>query len=56
MERICKISKDFKDADRWDIEQQIRLLPNERLRIARILRERVYGKNTKDVRECRTKI
>jgi len=52
MERVIHIAKNHEDADKWDIEQHIRMTPNERMRIARILRERVYGKNTKDVREC----
>lgn len=52
MERVVHIAKGHKEADQWDIEQHIRMTPDERMRIARILRERVYGKNTKDVREC----
>ena len=52
MERVINIAKSHEEADQWDIEQHIRMTPDERLRIARILRERVYGKNSKDVREC----
>jgi hypothetical protein len=55
MERIVRISKSFEEADDWEIEQQIRMSPNERIIIAKTLRDRFYGTNTKDVREC-TKI
>jgi hypothetical protein len=51
MKRICNIAKNHKDADEWDIRQHVAMSPNERMKIARILRERVYGKKTMDVRE-----
>ncbi|MBN1879885.1 hypothetical protein JW823_07215 [bacterium] len=51
MERICNVAKNHREAGEWDIKQNLRLTPNERMKIARILRERVFGKNTKDVRE-----
>jgi len=52
LKRIIHIATNHEEADEWDIKQHIRMTPDERMRIARILRERVYGKNTKDVREC----
>jgi hypothetical protein len=51
MERIAHKSGSFKEGADWDIEQHVSMTPNQRLRAAKILRERVYGKNVKDVRE-----
>lgn len=44
-------AKSFKEAARWDIEQQVRMSPQERCRAARALKDRLYP-NAKDVREC----
>jgi len=52
VKKVVKISKSFKEAEEWDIEQQITMTPQERQRVAKELKRRVYGKNTKDVREC----
>ena len=52
VERVVHKSKDFQAAAAWDIEQQVRMTPNERRAIARQLKERVYGRRTKDVRAC----
>ncbi len=49
---VVNIAKSFAEAERWDIEQQIRMTPNERLAVLRVLKDRVYGLDTKDVREC----
>jgi hypothetical protein len=51
MKRIVNIAKGFKEAEAWDIKQQIEMTPDERLRASRVLRERFYGKNCPDVRE-----
>lgn len=51
MDREAHKSRSFSDADRWDREQQWSMTPEERLRIAKILRDRVYGENAPDVRE-----
>jgi hypothetical protein len=51
MERICKKSKNFKEAEDWDIKQQLSMTPEERQAAAKELRERVYGPNTKDVKD-----
>ena len=51
MKRICNKSKDFKEAEKWDIEQQLCMTPEERQDAAKELRERVYGKNTVDVKD-----
>lgn len=50
MKKVVKISKSFKEAEEWDIEQQIKMSPRERQRAAKKLKERVYGKDVKDVR------
>lgn len=51
MERVVNIAKNHEEAEKWDIKQQISLAPSERQKIAKILKERVYGKNCKDVKE-----
>lgn len=51
MDREAHKSTSFEDADRWDKEQQWAMTPDERLAIAKILRERFYGRDTPDVRE-----
>lgn len=51
MERICKKSNNFKEAEEWDIEQQLSMTSEERQAAAKELRERVYGLNPKDVKD-----
>ena len=51
MEHDAHKSTSFEDAARWDREQQWAMTPDERIEIARTLRERVYGKDAPDVRE-----
>jgi len=52
MERIGRKSRGARDAQAWEIAQYQRMTPAERLRAARILKERVYPKPRPDVREC----
>lgn len=52
MERIVHKARDFREAAEWDVAQQVRMTPRERWQAARRLKERVYGRNTKDVRAC----
>ena len=52
VDRIAHKSRSFKDAEDWDVDQQIRMTPRERWAIARLLKDRVYGRITKDVRAC----
>jgi hypothetical protein len=52
MERIVHKARSFRDAAQWDIEQQVKMTPRERWAAARRLKERVYGRNQKDVRAC----
>ena len=41
----------FAEADAWDREQLARTSVDDRLRIAELLRRRVYGEHAPDVRE-----
>lgn len=52
MERIAHKCTSFAEAARWDREQQWAMTPDERLAVAKELRERVYGKGAPDVREA----
>jgi hypothetical protein len=51
MKKIVRKSKSFKEAEEWDILQHLRLTPEERQDVAAELRERVYGKKSRDVKE-----
>ncbi len=50
MERVVHISRSFEEAEQWDIEQSLALSPDQRLEAARVLRERVFGKDQPDIR------
>ena len=52
MERVVKKSRNFRQADAWDIRQNLALTPEQRIRIAHALRKRAYPANAKDVRAC----
>ena len=51
MERIVHIAKNHKEAEEWDILQQISMTPEERQRIAKELKRKVYHNTPKDMRE-----
>jgi hypothetical protein len=51
VERVVHKAKGFREAEAWDIEQQVAMTPAERIRAAKVLRDRVYPANAKDVRE-----
>jgi len=53
MKRVYHKAKDFKDAEEWDILQQMRMTSEERQDVAKALRERVYGQKTIDVKESK---
>ena len=55
MERVVNIARSHKEADEWDIRQQVAMSPQERLRASRELRRRAYPPPNKDVRECHAK-
>lgn len=48
---IVHKTKNFRDAEAWDIKQHIQMSPEERQKTAKIPRERVYGKDCPDVRD-----
>ncbi len=52
MKRIVNISKNAREAEEWDIKQQLSMTPAERQEAARILKERVYGTDSPDIREA----
>jgi hypothetical protein len=43
MERIFNKARNSKEAENWDIQQQISITPVERQYIAKVLRERFYS-------------
>jgi hypothetical protein len=51
IERIAHQARGFAEAEAWDREQVTALSLDERLRIAEMLRRRVYGDGAPDVRE-----
>jgi hypothetical protein len=52
MKRIFKKSKNYREAEEWDILQHTRMTPEERQEAAAELRRRVYGAERPDVREA----
>jgi len=50
--RIVHISKNFAEAEAWDIRQQLEMTPEERQKVAYELRKRVYGNDCPDVKEA----
>lgn len=52
IERTVHKSHDFETAMDWDVRQHLSLSPQERLRAARMLKERVFSSDAPDVREC----
>lgn len=55
LKRIVNIARTRKEADEWDVRQQLSLTPNERQKIAKILKEKYFGKNSKDLKEFHKK-
>ncbi len=51
MQRIVKVARNFKEAEEWDILQQIQMTPAERQQVALELKRRVYGRNWADIRK-----
>ncbi len=52
MERVVHRASNHAEARAWDIEQHVSMAPEERLRAARVLKDRAYPRDSKDVREC----
>jgi len=52
IERVVRKFNSFEEAHQYDIEQQVNMTPAERMAGLRVLIERVYGADIKDIREC----
>ena len=50
MQRIVTKAKGHREAEKWDVIQQITMTPEERQRVAKELKERFFGKKVPDVR------
>jgi hypothetical protein len=53
MNRTFNKAANYKEAELWDIMQQIRMTPKQRQKIADKLKKRFFGQNNPDVRETR---
>ena len=51
MERDVHKARSFEEAAKWDRAQQKAMSPDERLAIAKELRDRAYGADAPDVRQ-----
>lgn len=51
MKRIVHKTTSHEEALRWDIEQHVRMAPEERMNAARILKDRAFPSDCRDVRE-----
>jgi len=52
MERIVHKAENHGDAHSWDVEQQRSMTPEERTRAARMLKDRAFPSDARDVRAC----
>lgn len=52
MERVAHKARGFEEAEAWDIAQQRAMTPDERRRVAKVLRDRAYGARNPDVRDA----
>jgi hypothetical protein len=50
MERVVHKAKGFKDAEEWDIQQQVAMTPEQRMQAAKEFCDRAYPANTPDIR------
>jgi len=53
MKRIVHKTRDFKEAEEYDIMQHRMLTPEQRQRISYLLKIRVYGRKWHDIRKSR---
>jgi len=51
MKRIVNKSKNHKEAEKWDIHQQISMTPKERQKAAKELKKKFYNPVPPDVRQ-----
>ncbi len=50
MEKVFRKAKNHKEAETWDVIQQIMMSVEERQRVAKELKKRFYGNSSPDVR------
>jgi hypothetical protein len=53
MDRTFNKAANHKEAELWDVLQQIRMTPRERQKVAFELKKRFYGHKPPDVRDSR---
>jgi len=53
MDRTFNKAKNLKEAEKWDIQQQINMTPRQRQQIAYELKRRFYGDSPPDVRNIK---
>jgi lipase chaperone LimK len=54
MEPLVHKSKNFQEAEEYDIRQHTQMSPSDRQAVVKKLRERYFGRNTSDVRASHT--
>ena len=52
MERVVHKAGSVEETADREVQQQVAMSPQERMRIARVLKRRAYPADAKDVREC----
>lgn len=51
MERVANKARSFREADEWEIQQHLSMTPQERMRAAKLLKERMFPGKNPDIRE-----
>jgi hypothetical protein len=51
VERVVNKAANFAEADEWEIRQHLAMTPQERMRAAKALKERMFPGKNPDVRE-----
>lgn len=51
MKRVAHIAKNYDEAEQWDIKQAINMSHEARQKVASILKKRVFGDRSPDVKE-----
>ena len=51
MERVVNKARTFAEADEWEIQQHLSMTPRERMRAAKLLKERIFPDYNPDIRE-----
>lgn len=53
VERVFNKAKNYDEALKWDILQQINMTPEQRQKVARELKRKFYGDNIPDIKGSR---